>query len=114
MRQALFGSEVADCPSGERGPCSYTPQAQHSIFESRSTAHGHAAQGLATSPPPSPLQNLSLALGEWSRHELLAKARFAPDTTGYHGAAGMVSIELLSAGSAWVDDVVLTLRNNTR
>ena len=52
--EALFGAPVADCPSGERGPCSYTPQ------------------------------NVSLDLGEWARHELVAKCRFAPDKTGGH------------------------------
>ena len=28
-----------------------------------------------------------------------------PDTTGYLGAAGMVSIELVEPGVAWVDDL---------
>ena len=49
----------------------------------------------------------------WKRFEWVGKCRFQPDHTGYYGAAGMVSVELVSPGRAWVDDVRLTLRNNT-
>jgi hypothetical protein len=81
--EALFGEEKALCPSGVEAQCSYTPQP------------------------------FTLDLHTWSKHELLAACKFQPDKSGYLGAAGMVSFELLSPGTAWVDDVVLTLKNNT-
>ena len=77
--EALFGEAKALCPSGRHAQCSYTPQ------------------------------TFNLKLNEWTHHELSATCRFQPDKTGYYGAAGMVSLELLGAGAAWVDDVVLTL-----
>ena len=82
--EALFGEAKALCPSGRHAQCSYTPQ------------------------------TFNLKLNEWTHHELSATCRFQPDKTGYYGAAGMVSLELLGAGAAWVDDVVLTLKNNTK
>ena len=82
--EALFGQAMTPCPGGApRGQCSYTPQP------------------------------VSLERGVWKRFEWFGKCRFQPDHTGYYGAAGMVSIELVSSGRAWVDDVRLTLRNNT-
>ena len=53
---------------------------------------------------------LAAAVGAAATHPLLHGGHH----TGYHGGAGMVSIELVSAGTAWIDDVVLTLKNNTR
>ena len=81
--EAMFGQAEAPCPSGAVAQCSYTPQ------------------------------RIALSFNEWSRHELTAPCRFKPDQTGYYGAAGMVSFELVDAGMAWIDDVVLTLKNNT-
>lgn len=77
--EALFGAPNVTCPSGRRGQCSYTPR--------------------ALQPPAR----------EWRRFEWSAAARFEPDKTGWHGAAGMVSIELVSNGTAWVDGVELAL-----
>ena len=45
----------------------------------------------------------------WTQHTLKAKCLFVPDKTGYDGAAGMVSIELVEPGVAWVDDLSLAL-----
>lgn len=81
--EAMFGHAEAPCPSGAVAQCSYTPQ------------------------------RISLSFNKWSRHELTAPCRFEPDETGYYGAAGMVSFELIDSGVAWIDDVVLTLLNNT-
>ena len=81
--EAMFGRAEAPCPSGAVAQCSYTPQ------------------------------RVALSFNEWSRHELTAPCRFKPDQTGYNGAAGMVSFELIDSGVAWIDDVVLTLKNNT-
>ena len=83
--EALWGEAVTPCPGAgvPDGPCSYTPRP------------------------------LSLQRGAWTRHELTGTCRFQPDRSGYSSAAGMVSIELLSAGAAWVGDVRLTLKNNT-
>ena len=83
--EALFGHDGVPCPgAGEPdGQCSYTPQP------------------------------MRLEQGKWTRLELTAKCRFQPDTTGYFGAAGMVSVELISAGTAWIADVRLHLKNLT-
>lgn len=81
--EALFGEAQAPCPSGTVGQCSYTPQ------------------------------TIPLVSHEWRHHQLIAKCRFQPDQSGYYGSAGMISVELVSRGTAWVDDVVLTLKNNT-
>ena len=80
--EALFGHDAVPCPGTgvPDGQCSYTPQP------------------------------LRLELNTWTRHELTAKCRFQPDQTGYFGAAGMVSIELISAGVAWIADVRLHRR----
>ena len=75
--EALFGAEDVPCPGGSRGQCSYTPQP------------------------------VTLELNKWVKFEKRAKARFQPDHTGYYGAAGMVSFELVSVGVAWIDEVVL-------
>ena len=83
--EALWGKAEAPCPGGGRpnGQCSYTPQP------------------------------LNLQRNTWTRHELTGTCRFQPDRTGYGSGAGMLSIELLSTGAAWVGDVRLTLKNNT-
>ena len=46
---------------------------------------------------------------EWTLHQFVAPCRFVPDRSGYNGAAGMVSMELASVGTAWVDDLALSL-----
>ena len=79
--EALFGEEDAPCPGGTRGQCSYTPQP------------------------------IALTLNKWKKFELVGKAKFQPDSTGYYGFAAMASFELVSTGTAWIDNVVLTLRN---
>lgn len=77
--EPLFGNASAICPSGVMAECSYTPQ---------------------------PVQ---LSYNQWTQYELTGVARFQPDTTGYRGGASMVSFELVDTGTAWIDDVVLTL-----
>ena len=83
--EALFGQDNVTCPGvgSPNGQCSYTPQL------------------------------LRLEQGTWTRLELAGKCRFQPDETGSFGAAGMVSVELLSAGMAWIADVRLHLKNVT-
>ena len=46
---------------------------------------------------------------QWEEHTLKQIVRFQPDHTGYAGAAGMISIELMEQGVAWIDDVQLAL-----
>ena len=80
--EALFGEVAVRCPGGAISQCSYTPQA------------------------------VTLEFNTWRQFVLRSTCRFQPDQTGYLGAAGMVSIELVSAGSAWVDDIVLALSSH--
>ena len=46
---------------------------------------------------------------QWEEHTLKQIVRFQPDHTGYAGAAGMVSVELIDQGVVWVDDIQLEL-----
>jgi hypothetical protein len=81
--EALFGKENVTCPNGDYGQCSYTPQP------------------------------VTLLPNEWKQFKFVAECGFQPDHTGYVGAAGMVSFELLDAGVAWLDDVHFALANLT-
>ena len=85
--EALFGEANASCPAPAGvaptfGQCSYTPQ------------------------------TLTLVDTGWAQHTFERKCRFQPDHTGYNGAAGMVSIELVEQGVVWVDDVKLALKTS--
>ena len=48
----------------------------------------------------------------WTRYVLRRQCQFAPDTTGYFGAAGMISVELVEQGVAWVDELALSIVDN--
>ena len=60
----------------------------------------HVCRGCPQTPQP-----IALELNTWRQFSFTHMARFVPDTTGYLGGAGMVSLELVTAGVAWVDDL---------
>jgi hypothetical protein len=54
-------------------------------------------------------QPITLELNTWKHFSFSRRALFVPDTTGYLGGAGMVSLELMEQGVAWVDDLHFAL-----
>ena len=86
--EALFGEANVSCPApkGQKpsfGQCSYTPQA------------------------------VRLPQTAWTQVKFERECRFDPDHSGYNGAAGMVSIELVEQGVVWVDDLKLALKEKS-
>ena len=84
--EALFGKANVSCPA----------------------AKGEAPSYGQCSYTPQPV----VMSTSWEQKTWEVPARFQPDKTGYNGAAGMISIELIEPGVAWVDDLKLKLKTD--